>query len=195
MDNTNLGAVHELATLYALDSLDAGQKHQFEEHLRTGCEQCADEVRSVQSVALNLAAGVAVDPPAQLRDRLIERIARMPRSPGLAYNEAGLLIARSHEIQWSPFAPGISFKPLFRDKARNTDTMLVRMEPGAHIPSHRHSQIEEIFVLSGDLRVEDQVMFAGDYCRADLESVHDQSWSETGCLFLLLASPDNQLLV
>ena len=33
-------------------------------------------------------------------------------------------------------------------------------------------------------------MFAGDYCRADLDSVHDESYSETGCGFLLMASPE-----
>jgi len=68
------------------------------------------------------------------------------------------------------------------------------MEPGARIPRHRHAQVEELFVLSGDLHVEDQVMFAGDYCRADLDSVHDQSYSKTGCVFLLMSSPENQIL-
>jgi len=37
-------------------------------------------------------------------------------------------------------------------------------------------------------------MFAGGYCRADLDSVHDESYSETGCVFLLMASPNNQIL-
>ena len=37
-------------------------------------------------------------------------------------------------------------------------------------------------------------MFAGDYCRADLDSVHDQSYSKTGCVFLLMSSPENQIL-
>lgn len=69
-----------------------------------------------------------------------------------------------------------------------------RMEAGARIPRHRHAQIEELFVLFGDWHVEDQVMFAGDYCRADLDSVHDESYSETGCVFLLMASPNNQIL-
>jgi anti-sigma factor ChrR (cupin superfamily) len=36
------------------------------------------------------------------------------------------------------------------------------VEAGARIPRHRHAQIEELFVLSADLQVENQVMFAGD---------------------------------
>ena len=68
------------------------------------------------------------------------------------------------------------------------------MDAGCRYPSHRHTQVEELFLLSGDLHIEDQVMYAGDYCRADLGSVHDQSFTEGGCVFLLMASPDNQLL-
>ncbi len=188
------GTVHELASLYALGGLGPAEEKHFEEHLRMGCEACSAELRSLEDVTSALAASIAVEPPSQLRERLMARVTRMPRTPGIAYHEAGVLIARSKEIDWKPFAPGITFKPLYRDKARNTDTMLVRMEAGSRIPRHRHAQIEELFVLSGDLHVEDQVMFAGDYCRADLDSVHDQSFSETGCVFLLMASPDNQLL-
>jgi quercetin dioxygenase-like cupin family protein len=195
MSNSNHSdAVHELAALYALDALDAGEKTQFEDHLRAGCESCAAEVRSLHDVGIAIGASVPIDPPATLRERLMSRVARTPRRPGIAYDESGLLIARSEEISWKTLAPGISYKPLYRDKARNSDTMLIRMDAGARLPSHRHAQVEELFLLSGDLHVEDQVMHAGDYCRANLGSVHDQSYSETGCLFLLMASPDNQIL-
>jgi anti-sigma factor ChrR (cupin superfamily) len=73
--------------------------------------------------------------------------------------------------------------------------MILRMEAGSRYRSHRHTQVEELFLFSGDLHIEDQVMHAGDYCRADLGSVHDLSYSEGGCVFLLMASPDYQLLV
>jgi quercetin dioxygenase-like cupin family protein len=190
----NGGAIHELASLYALQALDAREKTKFEEHLRAGCESCAAEVAALRQTSAAIGSSVPVDPPAHLRDRLMARVARSPRSPGIAYNESGVLVARSEEISWKTLAPGISFKPLFRDKARNSDTMLVRMDAGARLPKHRHAQVEELFLLSGDLHVEDQVMYAGDYCRANLDSVHDQSFTETGCLFLLMTSPDNEVL-
>ena len=186
-------ALHELAPLYALGALDAREKEQFEKHL-ANCQACAAELQDLREVATGIASTVATQPPAELRERLIARVARSPRRPGLAYNESGLLIARSHEINWRTLAPGISYKPLYQDTTRSSDTMLVRMEPGAHYPSHRHAQVEELFLLSGDLHVQDQVMHAGDYCRADPDSVHDSSYSEGGCLFLLMASPDNQIL-
>ncbi len=152
------------------------------------------ELLSLQDVTVGIASSVVADPPAQLRDRLMERVGRTPRMPGIAYNESGVLIARSQEINWRILAPGITYKPLYRDQVRNSDTLLIRMEPGCRYPSHRHAQVEELFLLSGDLHVEDQVMYAGDYCRADLGSVHDQSFTEGGCVFLLMASPDNQIM-
>jgi anti-sigma factor ChrR (cupin superfamily) len=68
------------------------------------------------------------------------------------------------------------------------------MEAGAHYPSHHHAAIEELFMLSGDLHVENHVMGAGDYCRADSGSIHGETFTEAGCLFLMMASPENQLI-
>ena len=192
--NFSGNAVHELAPLYVLGGLDAHDKIRFEEHLRLGCEICSLELRSLEEVASALGRSVPADPPAGLRDRLLARVSRTPRVPGRAYEENGLLIAHSEEISWRTMAPGISYKPLYRDADRKSDTMLVRMDAGARYPSHHHVQVEELFLLSGDLHVEGQVMYAGDYCRASLGSVHDQSYTDSGCVFLLLASPDNQVL-
>jgi hypothetical protein len=85
-NHTDNGAIHELAALYALDSLDAHEKQLFEEHLRAGCEACSAEIRSLQDVTSGIARSVAADPLAQLRDRLMARVSRTPRRPGLAYN-------------------------------------------------------------------------------------------------------------
>ena len=63
----------------------------------------------------------------------------------------------------------------------------------AHYPSHHHAAIEELFLLSGDLHLEGQVMRAGDYCRADRGSIHGETFTDDGCLFLLMASPENQI--
>ena len=187
-------SIHELALFYALGGLEARDVGQFEEHLRQGCEICSAELSSFKDVAAAIGSSVPADPPAKLRERLLARVGQASRIPGRVYEQSGLLIARSEEITWKTIAPGIGYKPLYRDKARNYDTALIRMDAGARYPSHRHTQVEELFVLSGDLHVEDQVMYAGDYCRANLDSVHQQSFTDGGCLFLMMASPDNQIL-
>jgi hypothetical protein len=99
-NQTNPNSLHELAPLYALDALDSGEKQLFEAHLREGCAPCRTELLSLQDVTVGIASSVVADPPVQLRDRLMERVGRTPRMPGIAYNESGVLIARSQEINW-----------------------------------------------------------------------------------------------
>jgi len=186
--------LHELAPLYAVGALDAAEKIAFEEHLRQGCDGCAKEVRSFTHAANLVGESVPAVPPQQLRERLLSRVSRSPRAPGILFEQSGLLIARSDELAWQTLAPGIVYKPLYEDAHRKYNTSLVRMEAGAHYPSHHHAAIEELFMLSGDLHVEDEVMRAGDYCRADSGSIHGETFSDTGCLFLMMASEENQII-
>lgn len=186
--------LHELAVLHALGSLEGRDKVAFEEHLRQGCEACARDVRSFAEITSLIGESVPANPPQGLRKRLLSKVGSSPRVPGIVLEHSGLLIARSEELAWQPIASGVFLKPLFEDRSRKYDTSLVRMEAGARYPSHHHAAIEELFLLSGDLHVEDQVMRAGDYCRADSGSIHGETFTDDGCLFLLMASPENQVI-
>jgi quercetin dioxygenase-like cupin family protein len=185
--------LHELASLYALGALDTDERIAFEEHLRHGCDTCARDVGSLTDIANLVGGSFQAIPSRQLRERLLSVVSRTPRVPGILLEQSGLLIARSGELAWQTMAPGISYKPLYQDAARKYNTALVRMEAGAHYPSHHHAAIEELFMLSGDLHVENQVIGAGDYCRADSGSIHGEAFTEGGCLFLMMASQDNQI--
>ena len=143
---------------------------------------------------LDAAEDPNAEPPAGLRQRVLGRARRTPRFPGVILQEPGLLIARSAEVEWQQVAEGVQFKPLYLDSDRHYQTGLVRMAAGASYPSHRHKDVEELFVLSGDLHVAGEVMGPGDYCRADADTVHGMTRSDTGCLFLLLASQMNQVI-
>lgn len=184
--------LHELAAMHALGSLDDRERELFEQHLHE-CEDCARDVLSLSQVAGLIGESVSAVPPERLRKRLLSRIGGSPRIPGIVMEQSGLLIARSAEMAWQPLATGIYLKPLFEDRDRNYNTSLVRMDAGAHYPSHHHAAIEEMFLLSGDLHLEGQVMRAGDYCRADRGSIHGETFTDDGCLFLLMASPENQI--
>jgi hypothetical protein len=37
-------------------------------------------------------------------------------------------------------------------------------------------------------------MKAGDYCRASADSIHEESWSDEGCVLFIVASMDNHLV-
>jgi putative transcriptional regulator len=187
-------SIHELVSSYALDALDPSEKAQFEKHMREGCVACEAELRAFNQVVDALGQSTLASPPSILRQRLRARLHGSPQVPGVLLLHGGLLISRSKDLPWQTLAPGIVYKPLFEDSERKYNTSLVRMESGASYPSHRHAGIEELFVLSGELHVEGQIMHTGDYCRAATGTIHGKTHSETGCLFLLLASQENELL-
>jgi anti-sigma factor ChrR (cupin superfamily) len=191
--HTGNADLHELVSLYALGALDAREKEAFEEHLRQGCGACDKDLRSFTSVATAVGEAFPAAPPARIRERLLDNAVRMPQVPGILQQQGGLLIARSAEVAWQSMSPGIDYKTLYVDPARKYSTCLMRMAPGTRYPSHRHSDIEELFMLSGDLHVEGQIMRTGDYCRADAGSLHGETYSDTGCLVLVMSSLQNEM--
>jgi len=186
--------IHGLASSYALNALDSFEKTAFEEHLQQGCSSCEADLRSFAQIADAIGRSVPASPSPELRELLLARLNRSARIPGVLLQQSGVLISRSDELSWQAMAPGISYKALYQDAERQHRTSLVRMDRGARYPSHRHREIEELFVLSGDLHVEGQIMRSGDYCRADSGTIHGETFTDSGCLFLLSASQQNEVL-
>jgi anti-sigma factor ChrR (cupin superfamily) len=184
----------ELAPSYALGALDADEEAAFEKHLRLGCPACEAELRAFEDVAAELGQAVAQEPPADLRQRLLSKLAAAPRVPGTVYEKGGVVVFRPDEMAWRNLLPGIQIKLLSNEPDRRYSTTLVRMDPGTRYPRHRHADVEEIFLLSGDLHLGDDAMRPGDYCRAEAGSIHGETYSVSGCVFLLRASRADQLL-
>lgn len=65
--------VHALSGAYAIDALDPDERTLFEEHLR-GCPACQAEVDSLREAGAALAADVATEPPASLRESVLASI-------------------------------------------------------------------------------------------------------------------------
>jgi len=104
---------------------------------------------------------------------------------------SGFLIVRAGEGEWRETEDrGVSFKLLFVDRERATVTTLLRMEPGARIPRHRHLGVEQCLVLEGDVRSGPHRMTAGDFNCSLPGSIHDELTTDGGAL-LLLVSPES----
>jgi anti-sigma factor ChrR (cupin superfamily) len=189
------------AALYALGALEGEEARAFEAHLGEGCEACASELRGFESVvgSFGLAAPDA-EPPVASRARLLERLAAVdsseskdsarddakPSEPRSLCGE-GFLVVRAGEGQWLPTGDaGVSFKLLYTDRERGTFTTLVRMDAGAHIPTHRHLGVEQCLVIEGDLRAGDVSMSAGDFNCSLPGSVHEEIATTGGALFLIV---------
>src|SRR5262249_39534142 len=108
---------------------------------------------------------------------------------------AGMHVLRHDEGKWrrTPF-PGVTVKTLYLDKETAMATNLLRMEPGASYPPHRHTAVEQCLVLEGDIRQGNTVLRAGDYSRNEASSDHGRLHTEGGCLLLLISSVKDELL-
>ena len=68
------------------------------------------------------------------------------------------------------------------------------LESGAVYPPHRHNDIEEVYMLDGDLLVEGVHMRSGDYCRSEPGSIHGEAKTHSGALLLVFSSQQDELL-
>jgi anti-sigma factor ChrR (cupin superfamily) len=192
----------KIATLYVLGTLPEQERSDFERHLVDGCPVCISEVERVTAILSALAESSAPALPSGMRQRFQARLKKEQDhlatdacGEGILLSKSGVLIERPEAMQWhaGPLS-GMWVKPLFADKQQQRFTSLVRMEPGTRYPSHRHNGAEEIFLLEGDFVIEGLVMHAGDYCNAEPASVHDESFTKAGCLFLLNACSLDEIL-
>jgi quercetin dioxygenase-like cupin family protein len=183
--------LHEQAALHALEVLPADEARVLETEL-TADATLRDELSTLRSVADDLAyAAPAHPPPPALRARLLARIAAAEQA---VIDHDGVRFVRSGELDWRPGSgPGFEVKPLFADPSGRRTTTIVRMAPGTTYANHRHADIEELFLLEGDLLVSGVLMRPGDYCRAEADTVHEGIMTPSGCVFIVSASERDEL--
>ena len=184
-----------LAALQALDTLDESERSALAEKL-----QASPELQSELAAFETAISAIAYTAPAvplapDLKNRLFQRIAELPIVASPTENNPPSLIVRSRDVKWRPYSvPGISIGNLYTDKKKRQITCLMRLEPGVTFPLHRHADSEEVFVLEGDLTVEGEVCYQGDYIRSVPGSTHSPV-TEGGCLLLIKSSINNEMLV
>jgi len=118
---------------------------------------------------------------ARVKQRVLRRIAAdsTPRH---------LTVPAPQDI-WQPFGPGVAMKVLHQDG--NTLSYLLRLDPGASLPAHRHPQDEECLVLEGEMHIGELVVTAGGYHLGRRGVLHDRLCSPGGALiFLRGAAPE-----
>ena len=122
-------------------------------------------------------------PSGVLWERLAQRIAAEQSQESVAAAPSG-----PPESAWEEVAIGISCKLLATDAEKDRVSMLVRLAPGVAYPPHRHAGVEELYLLDGELMIDDKTLSPGDYNRAEPGTGDQHVWSETGCTCVLLTS-------
>lgn len=122
-------------------------------------------------------------------------VVRTPNLPG--QNELPMLGSRYVRIDDLPWEKGgwegIERKTLMEDTERGITTALIRWAPGASLPLHEHTDIEQSFVLEGSLCDEEGECRAGEFVWRPPGSRH-RAWSPNGCLLLAMFLKPNRIL-
>ena len=171
--------------IYALGALPNSAALQMKAHLPT-CKECQGEFEQLLPVVNWLIDWPTDDikPDAATRASVARRI-----SSEIGREFVLPVARRSQEPQWEQVSPGIWCKLLATDEERERMSMLVRLAPGVVYPPHTHAGIEELHLLDGELWVDDRLMFAGEFNRAEPGTSDRHVWSETGCTCVLITSP------
>lgn len=173
----------DLAALDALGLLGEEEARQLAEALSgTDSLELEAELTAYRETAAALACELIPAPPGSgVFDRIVKRTERED-----AVRPAVEILAGQGEWKDIGF-PGIAVKTLYHDKEAKTNTMLLRIEPGASVPAHHHHDAEQCWILEGDVGWEGLVYKAGDFVVAGKGSLHPVLTSERGALLLLVA--------
>ena len=180
----------ELVGLYALRALPSSDVPVVEAQI-SACADCRQEMEMLRPIIRSLVAWPTdvLRPPTALWDRLAQRIATEPGGAPMRPT-----LPRRAEADWKEVAPGISCQLLATDTEQDRVTMLVRLAPGTDYPPHRHAGVEELYMLHGELIVDDEKFYPGDYRRAEAGRMDHRVWSETGCTCVLITSLHDVIL-
>jgi anti-sigma factor ChrR (cupin superfamily) len=177
--------LEELAALDAAGALDEAEQRQYRERLKTASAAERTAIAQFYDLAAAVASEPAtVAPPAGSLERLMQRIeASQVYRSGMPHVYSVL----AHEGDWRPGpVAGTRVKILSLDRARDSATLLMRVEPGARYPAHGHTSAEDCYVIAGEIVIQGQRLHAGDFHRAEAGSDHAELSSEKGAEVLLV---------
>jgi len=183
------------AALYALGLLEGEEPRILECLAETDAELQALMMRHCRGAEWLLEAPASKTPPPTLRDRLLARLPGKARPAQVSdlLIAPGILLVKGGDKPWQETGiPGIRHKLLHFDAERDYASNLVSMKAGSVYPAHRHADIEELFMLSGEAKLGPHSFGIGDYCRAEAGTFHDPVIAETDCVFIALASGRNE---
>ena len=94
-------------------------------------------------------------------------------------------------MEWQPSQfKGIQIKVLYENKAKGEMTCLLKWEPGASLPMHKHPEIEQSFVLEGSFHDHDGICKAGEYVWRQPGSFHETRSDEGAILLAVYRKPN-----
>jgi anti-sigma factor ChrR (cupin superfamily) len=177
----------ELEALVLADSVGA-LDHEERAALRARLDALTPEQRSEVAHLYDTASTVALtapplEPPPHVRERVLAAVHKPVRYTAWAADAAWI----------DTGLPGIRARVLAVDRALSLVTLVIRAEPGALYPSHKHHGPEECYVIRGSVVIDGRVLRAGDFHRADEGSEHGEITTTEGAEVLIVGAVDDYL--
>ncbi len=172
-DLDTLAAEYVLGTLDAEDRARLASAAEKDPGVRAAIEEWEARLSGLETDTS------AIAPPEDLWRRVESRVsALIPECTKARTVRAG-------QGEWVQRSPGVEKKTLFIDQEARTETYLLRLAPGASIPTHRHEKVEECLVVEGDVAHGDLRLTAGDFHVVGPGQVHDVVRSENGAVLYI----------
>jgi anti-sigma factor ChrR (cupin superfamily) len=103
----------------------------------------------------------------------------------------GSIYIKPQEIAWEPTQfKGISIKVLYENKAVGELTCLLKWQPGAVLPMHRHPEIEQSYVIEGSFYDHDGICRAGEFVWRRIGSAHETRSDEGAIILAVYRKPN-----
>jgi anti-sigma factor ChrR (cupin superfamily) len=103
----------------------------------------------------------------------------------------GSTYVKPQDLDWGPTPfKGVTIKVLYEDKEKGELTCLLRWEPGATLPMHKHPTIEQSFVLEGSFYDHDGICRAGEYVWRKPGSFHETHSDEGAVILAVYRKPN-----
>ena len=103
----------------------------------------------------------------------------------------GSTYVRPQDLEWSKTQfDKVWIKTLYEDRFKGESTVRIKLDPGAHLPFHKHPELEQAYVLEGSMYDHDGVCHAGEYVWRTAGSFHENH-SDTGAVILAVYRKQN----
>lgn len=113
------------------------------------------------------------------------------KASNIAPTIGGSTYVNPNDMDWKPSQfEGIQIKVLYENKEAGELTCLLKWQPGATLPFHKHPEIEQSFVLEGSFYDHDGICKAGEYVWRKAGSFHETHSDEGAVLLAIYRKPN-----
>src|SRR5688500_10355313 len=103
----------------------------------------------------------------------------------------GSVYVKPQDMEWTPSQfEGIQMKVLYQDVERGEMTVLLKSQPGTTLPSHKHPEIEQSYVLEGSFYDHDGICRQGEFGYRHPQAKHETKGDEGGTILAVYRKPN-----